>query len=825
MKSRLYLIIIIAVCFLTSGSVKAQDNSVRQIYSQAESDYETGRVEQALSTLQANIAIFKGNLQQSAYRLMALCLLSLDENEKAEDCTRRLLDYDPYFTPSSQDPQRFIDMVENIKLGLTAKITTASSQAESLDEVPVPTTLITEEMIHNCGGMNLQEVLAAYVPGMNIVDCNDDINIAMRGIYSNGQEKILFMLNGHRLNNYSTNIAAPDYSISLEKVKQIEVLRGPASSLYGGVALTAVVNIITKQGADVNGVMIKGGIGNYHQLRGDLLFGKRYFDLDLLIWGSIYGNKGQTMDAPPEMAGDEYGIPFPTVSINHIGEKPSFDFGVQMKYKNLQFLYNTHFSQKIPPYSMSTIAKSYDHDKYMLLNGFSPSFSSKSHHADLSYSRSLGKVNLKGTVTYDNSELSHYQIVTDFPFPELGSYYGIPDSLNFFNYPGLFRFLSADEKNYGVTLKGDYSYIESKNHKGSISFGAEWSQFSVDNVRYALGYNFTTLNRENSFITESGKGRENSYNGFLQLKHQWGPVILNAGLRYDHKERADNEVLREYSPRVAFIFLQPKWNIKLSYSRSFVDAPYMYRKINELLPILVGNVSSKRDLVFTSLDPEFVNSVQITFAGINWIKGLSFELNGFYNVAKNLIETHVISHENKGTNKMGGLEFQAQYRSKRFTGDFNLTWTHTFKSNVFTEDIDDNNNIPTIMSNAVLAWQVTPRLKLHSHIMFEGVQRTYNLDVVEMLRFLKFAENVTEEHIIDPAFWDQYKLLASKLIMNKRIPSRVIFNLGAEYKIDKFTFGINVHNLFDKYYYRSGMNTNIVPQRGRWFMFDIAYKI
>ena len=536
MKRRLYLIIII-VC-LALASAKAQNNTTRQIYAQAENDYEIGRVEHALSTLQENINIFKGNLQQSAYRLMALCLLSLDENEKAENCTRLLLDYDPYFTPSSQDPQRFIDMVENIKLGLTAKITTASSQAESLDEVPVPTTLITEEMIRNCGGMNLQEVLAAYVPGMNIVDCNDDINVAMRGIFSNGQEKILIMLNGHRLNNYSTNIAAPDYSISLEKVKQIEVLRGPASSLYGGVALTAVVNIITKQGADVDGVMIKGGIGNYHQLRGDILFGKRYFDLDLLIWGSIYSNKGQTMEAPPEMAGDDYGIPFPTVSINHIGEKPSFDFGVQMKYKSLQFLYNTHFSQKIPPYSMSTMAKSYNHDKYMQLNGFSPSFASKSHHANLSYSRTLGKVNLKGTVTFDNSELTHYQVVTDFPFPELGNLYGIPDSINFFKYPGLFRFLSADEKNYGVALKGDYSYIERNNHKGSIFFGAEWSQFKVDNVRYALGYNFNTLNRENSMITEAGEGTENSYNAFLQLKHQWRSLILNAGLRYDQKERA-----------------------------------------------------------------------------------------------------------------------------------------------------------------------------------------------------------------------------------------------------------------------------------------------
>ena len=822
MKRRLHLIIF-TIC-LAMVSARAQDNTARQIYAHAESNYEIGRVEQALSTLQENIGSFKGNLQQSAYRLMALCLLSLDESDKAEDCTRRLLDYDPYFTPSSQDPQRFIDMVEKIKLGLTAKITTASSQAESLDEVPVPTTLITEDMIHNCGGQNLQEVLAAYVPGMNIVDCNDDINISMRGIYSNGQEKILIMLNGHRLNNYSTNIASPDYSISLEKIKQIEVLRGPASSLYGGVALTAVVNIITKQGADIDGVMIKGGIGNYHQLRGDLLFGKRYFDLDLIIWGSIYGNKGQTMDAPPEMANDNYGIPFPTLSINHIGEKPSLDFGMQMKYKDLQFLYNTHFSQKISPYSMSTMAKSYNHDKYMQLNGFSPSFSSKSHHLDLSYAKRLGKVNLKGTVTYDNSELTHYQIITDFPFPELGSYYGIPDSLNFFNYPGLFRFLSADEKNYGVTLKGDFSYVESKNHKGSISFGAEGSQFKVDNVRYALGYNFTTLNRENSLIAEAGEGRENCYNAFLQLKHQWRSVILNAGLRYDHKERADNDILREYSPRVALIFLNPKWNIKLSYSRSFVDAPYMYRKINELLPILVGRTSSRKDYLYTSLDPEFINSVQMTFAGINWIKGLTFEINGFYNEAKNLIETHVITHENQGTNKMGGLEFQAQYRSKRFTGDLNLTWTHTFKSNVYTEDIDDNNNIPAIMSNAVLGWQVTPRLKLHSHIIFEGVQRTYNLDVVEMIRFLKFLETVGNLNI-DDDYWNKLELLASKLIMNKRIPSRAIINVGAEYKIDRFTFGINVHNLFDKYYYRSGMNTNIVPQRGRWFMFDVAYKI
>lgn len=799
---------------LTVLPVGGQENTTRQIYYQAESEYNVGRIEQALTILEDNIKKFSGNTQQSAYRLMALCWLGLDDNEKAEEWTRNLLSQDPYYTASSQDPQRFIDLVESIKLGLTAKITTASSQAETLAEVPVPTTLITEDMIRNCGARNLQEVLAAYVPGMNIVDCNDDINIAMRGIYSNGQEKILIMLNGHRLNSYCTNIASPDYSLSLEKIKQIEVLRGPASSLYGGVALTAVVNLITKQGADVDGVKVKAGIGNYGQKRLDIIFGKHYFDLDVLTWGSIYHNTGETMQAPPEMKYDDYGIPYPTVTIGRIGNKPSFDFGVQMKYKGLQLLYNTHYSQVVAPYSMSTMAKSYNYDKYRKINGNSPSFSSKSHHADLSYSRTLGNVNLKGVVTYDNSELSHYQVIADFPFQEFGWIYGTTDS-TMFDKPGLFRFMSGDEQNIGLQLKGDFNYINTDTHKGSLAFGVEFDHFSLDDVRYTLGYDYTMLLQESPKIAENGTGSENSYNAYLQLKHQWRSFIFNAGLRYDHKTRYDDITLDEFSPRVALILLQPKWNLKLSYSRSFVDAPYIYRKTNDLLPELIQSPFLKG---LDTLDAEFVNSFQLTFAGIQWVKGLSFEVNGFYNDAKDLIKTNIIIHQNEGRNKTAGLEFLANYRSRKFTADFNFTWTHTFKSNILTESIDDNNNTPAIMSNAIVSWQATPHLRLHSHILFEGTQRTYNYDLVRLIEFYKYISNVDDIDV------DELEERSGNLIMQKEMPSRIIFNIGAEYQIGKLTLGANIHNLFDKYYYRSGMNTNVVPQKGRWFMFDVAYK-
>ena len=823
--------ILIILLILCASNLKAfaQESSLRQVYTQAENDYNLGRIEQASTALLDHMKAFQGNLRESSIRLLVLCWLGLDETEKAEEWTARLLTEDPYYTASSQDPQRFIDMVENIKRGLTAKITTASSHAETLAEVPVPTTLITEDMIRNCGGQNLQEVLAAYVPGMNIVDCNDDINIALRGIYSNSQEKILIMLNGHRMNSYCTNIASPDFSVSLEKIKQIEVLRGPASSLYGGVALTGVVNIITKQGADIDGIKVKAGVGNYGQMRGDLIFGKRYFDLDLLVWGSIYKNSGEEKKVEEErMDEDIYIMPLDHFTIGRIGNKPSHDIGIQMKWKDLQFLYDAQFSQVIAPFTISTLAKTYDWDRYKTFNGHSPSYSTESHHVDLSYSRQFDKLYLKGNIAYDNSNLSHYQVISDNSFAELGRLMGLAedDPNNIFANPGIYRYINGQEQNYSFQLKGDYSYINHAHHSGNLSFGTEFSHFQLEDVRYTLGYNFVMTAPENPLIPQSGKGHENSYNAFLQLKHQWRSIILNAGLRYDHKKRADDRTLNEFSPRVALILMQPKWNIKFSYSRSFVDAPYLYRKTNELLPLLTGDESPDD---FEILDPEFVNSIQVTFAGYEWAKGFNFEINGFYNRAQDLIMTHIIEHLNEAENKTLGIELMASYRKPKFTADFNLTWTNTIKSNLFMKSIDANNNTPAITSNATLSWKPVPRLKLFSNIAFESKMTSYNIDIVQMIRFQQLYEiytSFTSQQMDEEALQFLPYLLETqeRLILENDMKARAIFNIGAEYQLGRMTLGLNVRNLFNTNYERSGMNTKLIPQKGRWFMFDVAYQ-
>ena len=807
------------VALFACPTLAQNDAKMREVYAQAENDYKIGRIDEAREVLLQNLSAFQGNLRQNALRLIALICLDEYDVRQAEQYTTKMLELNPYYSPSASDPPTFVGIVNNIKAGMTATITTASSQAESLAEVPVPTTLITEEMIRNCGGQNLQEVLAAYVPGMNLIDCNDDINIAMRGIYSNTQEKILIMLNGHRLNSYATNTAAPDFSISLENVKQIEVLRGPASSLYGDVALTGVVNIITKQGADVDGIRAKVGAGNYGQIKADAVFGKRYFDVDLLLWGSVYRNSGEG-------------------NIRRIGNRPSYDLGLQLGYKGLLFMYDTHFSQVVAPFTMSSLAMPYDHDRYRTYNGLSPSFSTSSQHADLSYQFSIHNSQFKVGATYDKADLTRFQVLSDEPMDILTLALPLPSYMiqTFDSCGGLSRYVNGQEQNYGFQLKGNHAYTLGDSHQGNISFGAEYGHFQLDDIRYQIGYDFTETFPEDTRIREAGKGSENRANVYLQLKHQWNftlfarhfSLIVNAGLRFDYKNRHDDTNVRELSPRAAFILQHPRWSVRLSYSKSFVDAPYIYRQANVLADLISGSNGS------ASLLPERAHSFQLSFAGNNWVKGLKFEVNGFYNHAEDLIMTNILAYSNAGQNKTGGVELMAAYKQPKFTADWNFTWTHTFKSNLselslydklvpyYSNDIDDNNNIPAIMSNLVLGWQVAPRLRLQTSYNIDleqyNLSRTYYLDYAFYNLFPSMEEKAA-------AAWDDAVASTGKIISRREMPARCILSLGGEYTFGPVTLGLNIHNLLGTHYNRSGMNTNLIPQQGRWFLATIGVKL
>lgn len=639
----------------TALSAQEADGSLRQIYEQAESDYQIGRLEQSLELLQSNLGRFSGNLRQSAYRLIALCYLGQDKMEETESYASLLLKENPYYN-SVQDPTRFEDIVNRLKSGQSATITTASKLAESVEEAPVPVTLITEEMIRLSTARNLLELLADYVPGISIVE-GEESNFSMRGMFAYSQENVLIMLNGVRLNSYCTNSVAPDYRISLANIKQIEVLRGAASSLYGNVALSAVVNIITKDGNSVDGVKATIGAGNYNTYKVDVIVGKQSLNTNLLVWGSLYSSKGTRHDIAADDPFDAYGlIPVDgSIYTNGYNGKPAYDLGISYKWNHFNLQASHQYSKRVYPYNNMFIATTYSYDRYSPIDGVRPGRGVSATNASLKYANDWKQLSLETNVNFNHESTNLYNMPSD-TLPSFltgaAAYFDWKDE--YFDTgtisleSGPFQTQSWKDMNISGDLKAIYQYSLNRIGQGSLLVGLQYDWFNLYYNDFALGDHFDRIiiKTDNDRSPIFKNNIESTFSGFTQLKHFFTPtLILNAGLRYDHKHRYNGTNKDVLSPRIALVWSPTKTtNYKLSVARSFVDAPYFYRVSSVVYP---GN---------EDLSPQYLNNIQLSaslaFPSIH----CRYEGNLFCNYVKDIITLSNSEYANAGTVCNAGLE-------------------------------------------------------------------------------------------------------------------------------------------------------------------------
>jgi outer membrane receptor for ferrienterochelin and colicin len=131
---------------------------------------------------------------------------------------------------------------------LNVKITTVSKSSQSVGEAPATVIVISAKQIKTRGYTNLTEVLND-LPDVKVNDKSDPENSAtfiIRGIKR--QDRFVILMDGIRISS-PTNEALPlleNFPIYL--AKQIEVVYGPGSALYGADAMSGVINIITTKG-------------------------------------------------------------------------------------------------------------------------------------------------------------------------------------------------------------------------------------------------------------------------------------------------------------------------------------------------------------------------------------------------------------------------------------------------------------------------------------------------------------------------------------------------------------------------------------------------
>ncbi len=142
---------------------------------------------------------------------------------------------------------------EDLLALLNTPITVASKKAMTTRESPGVITLITREEIQALGARDMIDILR-LVPGFEIgYDVQGVTGPAMRGIW--GYEgKILVLWDGIEMNESMYGDVFFGNHFPVDQIKRVEIIRGPGSSIYGGYAEVAVIQITSLGAEDVKGL-------------------------------------------------------------------------------------------------------------------------------------------------------------------------------------------------------------------------------------------------------------------------------------------------------------------------------------------------------------------------------------------------------------------------------------------------------------------------------------------------------------------------------------------------------------------------------------------
>lgn len=146
--------------------------------------------------------------------------------------------------PSAGSPARGDDRTPQ---SVPDTIVTATRVPTPIERVPAAITVIDRRQIEERGYVTLAEALA-FVPGLRLVQAGgigQQASVFLRG---NSSRSTLVLIDGVPVNDPSDPNGAFNFGNELLfDVERVEVLRGPASSLYGGSAIGGVVNLVTRR--------------------------------------------------------------------------------------------------------------------------------------------------------------------------------------------------------------------------------------------------------------------------------------------------------------------------------------------------------------------------------------------------------------------------------------------------------------------------------------------------------------------------------------------------------------------------------------------------
>ena len=400
-------------------------------------------------------------------------------------------------------------------------VVTATKVEQQLVNAPATVSVVTADVIASTPATNYAELFKS-VPGVNISQTSArDFNITMRGATSTLATSTLALLDGRSIYLDFFGFVAWDLlPVNPNELKQVEVVRGPGSAVWGANAMNGVVNFISKTPRELNGnsATIQFGAMNRDVEGGQQLGTGSLFGINATHaravndrWAYKISGGGYTSDPLPRPTGaipNGTGTQYPNY-VNQGTTQPKFDTRVD-----------------------------YDAEKYKLVIAGGYSGTEGIFHTGIGPFDSDGVGIGYGTMRYTRGGLK-FNFFTNLLNGDATGLLAI----GLDGRPILFKF---DTQTYDFEI-GNVNLIGTKN---VVSYGG--------NVRF------------NSFdlsIAPRGDSRT-EIGGYIQdeiFLHD--KVRLNVGARIDKFDNIEDPV---FSPRVALI-LKPMADqaIRLSYNKAF----------------------------------------------------------------------------------------------------------------------------------------------------------------------------------------------------------------------------------------------------------------
>ncbi len=188
----------------------------------------------------------------------------------------------------------------------------ASMRTQTLAEAPASVTIITADEIQKYGYRTLADILKSVRGFYVSYDRNYDY-LGIRGFSRTGDynSRVLLMVDGHRINDnvYDSAAIGTEFILDVDLIDRVEIVRGPASALYGSNAFFGVINVITRSGAQLKGGEVAAGAGSFYSWQARATYGGKFWDNGEYLFSiSRYMTPGQELhfqefDTPPSHPG------------------------------------------------------------------------------------------------------------------------------------------------------------------------------------------------------------------------------------------------------------------------------------------------------------------------------------------------------------------------------------------------------------------------------------------------------------------------------------------------------------------------------------------